>query len=755
MKFAIQLTVLFSNLLSKQLSNLQREHLDLFVTNLSCYFDSLSTLVTDLYQEKKCLLYTTGKDSYDDFSRDITTHLAILDYKTRIADHVQSLPQGHIRTVLSTFSSEMHGFIESHIHSILECSLIRHVEAEKKHITECLRGDSFFNLTKFTIPANTVQYMEKGAKYNPYIKKTNFENLALFDKEFALIINRLLQWIVPKNKLLDSRQIVNGLNSLKQHFLSVGLAQNSKLITELLHRYISERKRYKTDLRNDIYRGKACDLDKKELGDLFDFNPDVIFLEGDKNIGFVCITKADLLDQYTKINKEQCFEQVELNESEYIADISQYIQNAHHFLPKELSNIIPKTCFKHDISNPCLGSLRLMPKILKLNKISPEAIPHLKCRGIKSSMSDPIRCVQLALDHVFSHIIYYQEKHFASTFGRNSPSVTGVDEAIFRHKKTTIGPFGHSLEVEADFSNLYSFCNIELLKKHVTKGLKLAKISDNSRDYIFNLIEVEMTRSYFKEPSGIFRTDKGFSMGDHAAAHGSEVILLSSEIDTYYVLIQVKVINVVKEHDRFRDDVKIHVSGRLDMILCALRIIIEGYPKEITLNVKTGLITGNFLNIRIYSDPTRTSPYTTVLRKQHSRYNIIPPNSNTVDCFKRCAGQTYFRLATTHCSTQVETARQRSIVKLILKLKGYSDNYIRKMASHKVKAKVDPILKPEKKQFLGTVTFDSLTLNHTRLKRIFRLLHKEKYYLPMSVPDIKLKQYIFTLRKMKTKLGIL
>ena len=88
-----------------------------------------------------------------------------------MADHVQLLPQGHIRTVLSTFSSEMHGFIESHIHCIIESSLIRHVEAEKKHITECLRGDSFFNFTKFTIPAKTVQYMEKGAKYNPYTKK--------------------------------------------------------------------------------------------------------------------------------------------------------------------------------------------------------------------------------------------------------------------------------------------------------------------------------------------------------------------------------------------------------------------------------------------------------------------------------------------------------------------------------------------------------------------------------------------------------
>ena len=125
------------------------------------------------------------------------------------------------------------------------------------------------------------------------------------------------------------------------------------------------------------------------------------------------------------------------------------------------------------------------------------------------------------------------------------------------------------------------------------------------KDYIFNLIEVVMTGSYFKEPSGIFRTDKGFSMG--------VVSLWSSEMDMYYVLIQVKVINEVKEHDRFRDNVKIHVSGWLDIILCALRIIIEGYAKVITLNVKTGLITGSFL-----TKPPEESGRTTWLEERSS-----------------------------------------------------------------------------------------------------------------------------------------
>ena len=158
------------------------------------------------------------------------------------------------------------------------------------------------------------------------------------------------------------------------------------------------------------------------------------------------------------------------------------------------------------------------------------------------------------------------------------------------------------------------FCNMDLLKHHVAKGLKLTKILDASKDYIFNLIEVEMTRSYFKEIGGIYRTLLGFWMGGHAVARGSEVILFSCEIDTYLILVNLRVISVVKEHDRFRDDIKIHVSGRLDLILCALCVIIEGYPKEIT-KCQTGLITGNFLNIRIYSDPTLENPYTSTQEK--------------------------------------------------------------------------------------------------------------------------------------------
>ena len=68
-----------------------------------------------------------------------------------------------------------------------------------------------------------------------------------------------------------------------------------------------------------------------------------------------------------------------------------------------------------------------------------------------------------------------------------------------------------------------------MLEEHVGNGLDLAKISTKSKEYVFNFFDVEMEKSYFKKPSGIFRTTKGFSMGDLAVTRGSEIILRGAE----------------------------------------------------------------------------------------------------------------------------------------------------------------------------------------------------------------------------------
>ena len=165
------------------------------------------------------------------------------------------------------------------------------------------------------------------------------------------------------------------------------------------------------------------------------------------------------------------------------------------------------------------------------------------------------------------------------------------------------------------------------MKKHPSKGCDLAGFSKESKDYIDNLVFVEMNRSYFHEPTGIYRTTRGFSMGDNAAARGSEIILRGVEFSIFEHLSHEKVLSVVKKYLCFRDDVSIHLSGNKEDIKRVIQIISTGYPNEILLNMETNVINGKFLNYRVYNQAGSKKPFTTVL----SKYNIIiSPESNTL-----------------------------------------------------------------------------------------------------------------------------
>ena len=79
---------------------------------------------------------------------------------------------------------------------------------------------------------------------------------------------------------------------------------------------------------------------------------------------------------------------------------------------------------------------------------------------------------------------------------------------------------------------------------------------------------------------------------------------------------------------RFRDDVSVHISGTKVEICEILKIILTGYPPEIQFNAETNLIYGKFLNIKIFNDPTSTTPFTSILRKENFKnttsFPIIP-----------------------------------------------------------------------------------------------------------------------------------
>ena len=120
----------------------------------------------------------------------------------------------------------------------------------------------------------------------------------------------------------------------------------------------------------------------------------MIIIEADKNVGYVCIKKNDLIEQYTKINKQEYFGSTNVSEKWYILNILNFIQEAKNGLPDELKNIIKDSDFVWTEKVSENGVLRLQPQVLKLPKINACNVPLLTSLGINSSMWDPIKVIQ-------------------------------------------------------------------------------------------------------------------------------------------------------------------------------------------------------------------------------------------------------------------------------------------------------------------------------------------------------------------------
>ena len=619
-------------------------------------------------------------------------------------------------------------------------------KTELEDIMANLKGENFFNLSGNPIDPEVIYNLKKGKKFTPFSPINIKKELRKFEEEIIMILNNIFG---NEAKNIKTQNLFIKIRKLKK----TGLIRKNQHLCELL---LSIEKRCKTETQNFKKHIKKIKNKQKQnkletdLEQVFNLNKGQILVAADKNMGYVCIDTEDLLQQYEEINKKQHFGKINIREEWYLRNLNFFLKEASEHIPTELTEIIKKSDFIWKGKNQEIGTLRLMPKIQKLKIINKANVSNLTCRGIKSSMNDPINLIQKILDKVYSHLLYYIEIEFTRLFGKLSPSVTGIDEPIARVKSSKTGEWGKSIEIEGDFGDLYSNCNKDLLESCLKTAGKICKLETESIMYILNLMKVSMTHSYFKQPKGIYKTLKGFSMGDNSAARGSEIILRIYELKIFEKIHGLKLEKNVSRFLRFRDDVSVHLTGEIDPMLKALKIITTGYPKCIQFNVETKIIYGKFLNIKIFNLPGIIFPTTTVLRKDKSKFDIIPFNSNVSMKYKKMAGLGYFRTVKTHTCSNEEYINQSNIVKAILKEKGFPQELINKLEKPERKTTDTKV-----KKFIGTTVFDKVSNRHIYVKQIFRksILNKDTHYLPTDVPGKKLEQYIFTIKKMRNKLN--
>ena len=90
---------------------------------------------------------------------------------------------------------------------------------------------------------------------------------------------------------------------------------------------------------------------------IFKLNQDQILIAADKNVGYVCMDKDDLLTQYTEINEKQHFGKVNIQEEWYIKSIFNFLEEARENIPFEMTNIIKQEDFIWNEGNRRSGTL--------------------------------------------------------------------------------------------------------------------------------------------------------------------------------------------------------------------------------------------------------------------------------------------------------------------------------------------------------------------------------------------------------------
>ena len=116
------------------------------------------------------------------------------------------------------------------------------------------------------------------------------------------------------------------------------------------------------------------------------------------------------------------------------------------------------------------------------------------------------------------------------------------------------------------------------------------------------------------------------------------------------------------------------------------------------------------------------------------------------------AGILYFRTARSHTNSKFELKNQNKIVHTILKLKGFPVPLINRM---KTRRNNQPSKTDSAKKFLGTTTFDKISLRHFFVNQVFTesTIDQDLFFRPMSIPGPKLEQYVFTIKKMRNILN--
>ena len=251
-------------------------------------------------------------------------------------------------------------FFESEKQQIVEKCMSRYHRIEMQTIRKNLEGKCFYNLTNIDLETGLAEkWINLGKNYNPHILKTPKENYNSFLNSTKLIVQKLLLRAENINIVFDDSDFKTQLEKILY----------TKPLSIDIQKFIDKMSTHFNSAHSDFMK---CSKNTNPFPDLVSqtdlentYNiPGYLFLEADKNVGYVLLSNEDILEQYRLINIKQKFTKVDTVEEDYLLSISKTINSCISEMPNELKILIPYKLLLHTKpdSNHSIGIMRLLPK---------------------------------------------------------------------------------------------------------------------------------------------------------------------------------------------------------------------------------------------------------------------------------------------------------------------------------------------------------------------------------------------------------
>ena len=278
---------------------------------------------------------------------------------------------------------------------------------------------------------------------------------------------------------------------------------------------------------------------------------------------------------------------------------------------------------------------------------------------------------------------------------------------------------------------------------------------NESQKFIILSIQTVMSKNIFKQPDGVYTSRFGFAMGCRTSAICTDILLLVRELRFFKELVLIALKENVRRFHRYRDDVNFKISGSPEEMKLILQTLIKHYPKSIPFNIKVTFLRNTFLDIEFFTIPQEKHLSITVLRKAHSKHDIVRSWSATNPQYIGSSLRTSAYTAVRNTNHKFWFRHQTVINNLIATKRGYS----KREGTLALKAAIDRTTKRYKLQnrprklYVGKITFNKTTKVHHFLTRLLKSCkYPKRFSLPLAVGSKKVREYACDNKKTFKKL---